>query len=272
MYLLLDIGATNTRIAYTENRDGIAGYKSFKTVPDFNLQKEKVQEICSRLVRDTKPKKIIIAIPGHVHNDGTYTGSPNLRKWEGNSLYDLCGIANVPTQFVNDADAAGLGEALYGAGKDREIVAYLTISTGVGGARVVHGRIDEHAREQEPGWSLVYGYGAKSAENHEYDALELFVSGSALEARFGEKAESIDDPSVWESVIKVLAIGVYNTIRFWSPEILILGGSVMEKIDIRELQRAVKDIQAHLREVPEIKVAALGDMSGLYGAYALART
>src|SRR3989339_806271 len=49
---------------------------------------------------------------------------------------ELEGGFGAPAVIENDAAVVGLGEARYGAGKSYEIVAYLTISTGVGGAKI----------------------------------------------------------------------------------------------------------------------------------------
>lgn len=82
--------------------------------------------------------------------------------------------------LANDADLVGLGEAVYGAGKGYKVVAYFTVSTGVGGARIVNKRIDKGVFSFEPGWQYVYGQGLNSCNRQMYDFLEFFVSGTAL--------------------------------------------------------------------------------------------
>jgi len=73
----------------------------------------------------------------------------------------------------NDASIVGLGEAVSGAGMGEEIVVYITVSTGVGGTRIVSGEIDEHAYGFEPGHELI----------NMQDSLEDLVSGTAVEER-----------------------------------------------------------------------------------------
>ena len=46
----------------------------------------------------------------------------------------------MPAFVDNDANVAGLAEALVGAGKDKSVVYYVTISTGIGGALIVDGK------------------------------------------------------------------------------------------------------------------------------------
>ena len=73
-----------------------------------------------------------------------------------------------------------------------------------------------------------------------------------------------------EEMEKVLAYGLYNTVLHWSPDIIVLGGSMMKKIGI-----PIDTVKKHLREifrimpdVSKIEKATLGDFGGLWGALA----
>jgi glucokinase len=62
--------------------------------------------------------------------------------WENIPLADLVSTEfNAPTLVDNDANAAGLGEALYGAGRGMGSLFYITVSTGVGGGWILDGKI-----------------------------------------------------------------------------------------------------------------------------------
>jgi glucokinase len=50
-------------------------------------------------------------------------------------------IASVPVFIDNDANVAALGEATHGAGKEHEVVLYITLGSGVGGGLVIHQKI-----------------------------------------------------------------------------------------------------------------------------------
>ena len=70
---------------------------------------------------------------------------------------------------------------------------------------------------------------------------------------------------------RVLAYGLNNTIVYWSPDIVVIGGSMMKKIGI-----PIDRVRAHLsgilhiyEELPQVAHSTLGDIGGLYGALAL---
>ncbi len=191
-------------------------------------------------------------------------GSPNLGDWIGKPLKNnLEEQLQVPIYIENDSAIVGLGEAVYGAGKGAEIVAYITVSTGVGGARIVGGRIDNKALGFEPGHQLL--------DYKEAVTLEKLVSGKALEIETGRPPKEITDPQVWEDRARILAVGLHNTIVHWSPHLLVLGGSMITgnpAIPLESVERHLKETLKIFPELPTIKKAELGDFGGLWGALA----
>ena len=172
-------------------------------------------------------------------------------------------IFHAPVFLENDAALAGLGEAVFGAGKGKKIVAYLTISTGVGGCRIVDGKIDENSQGFEPGHQIIFS-------DKNIITLENLVSGTAIEKKYGKKPYEIFDVKIWNNVANNLAYGLHNVAVLWSPDIIILGGSMMKKIGI-----PVERVKFHLSKIlnifpkpPLIKKSKLGDLAGLYGALA----
>src|SRR6185437_2466030 len=82
--------------------------------------------------------------------------APNLVNWINQPLgQSLSDIVSVSVKLENDASLGGLGEATYGSGQGYKIVGYLTIGTGVGGTRIVNGRIDQNALGFEPGHQTI---------------------------------------------------------------------------------------------------------------------
>ena len=150
---------------------------------------------------------------------------------------------------------AGLGEATLGAGKGYSIVAYLTISTGVGGVKIVDGKIDKNVHGFEPGQMMVRD-----------GRLGEFVSGMALEKKYGKKPEDIKNPAVWQEVEKYLAEGLNNIIVDWSPNIIVLGGGIIQSINLENIEKSLKENIDIFKDIPPIKKAELGDLNGLYGA------
>ena len=171
----------------------------------------------------------------------------------------------------NDAALAGLGEAVDGAGKEHEIVAYITVSTGVGGARITNKRIDARVYGFEPGFQIIdAGHGLCAQCVKPY--LNVHISGRGMEKRCGKKPEDISDPAVWDDVAKHLSLGLHNTIVHWSPDIVVLGGSVMKSISMEQVRIYLKETLKVYPEIPLIEPALLDDLGGLHGALHLART
>lgn len=198
-----------------------------------------------------------------------------LPDWSGKPLREtLSEITKAEVYLENDSALVGLGEALKGAGKDFNIVAFLTISSGVGGARIVNRKIEENKSGFEPGrqivdidWSIFPDL--KSLQETEgLGQLEAYISGTSFERRFNKKPSQVLDESVWDQSAWILAIALVNLIAFWSPEIVVLGGGMMGSpgISIDSVRLHLTKISKVLPGVPEIRKAELGDLGGLYGA------
>jgi len=84
-----------------------------------------------------------IGVPGPLNSrTGVVFAPPNLPGWDKVPLRDIFeGHFNIPIFVENDANAAALGEHMFGAGRGSHDMVYLTISTGIGGGVVVDGKI-----------------------------------------------------------------------------------------------------------------------------------
>lgn len=263
MYLLFDIGATNMRIATSHDGMTIADQKTVPTPADFtagmSIFKKCVHELCG----DIPVTAASGGVPGILNAEKSMlTSAPNLETWEDKPLKEeLEKIVNTSVKCENDAALAALGEAVFGAGRGKRIVAYFTVSTGIGGARVVDEKLDESAFGFEPHRQIVDG-------THK---LGYYISGNGIKKRYGIAPEEVDDPAAWEEAAQWLAIGVNNAIAFWSPDIFVLGGALMRhRIDANDVRRRLEAL-GNFPEFPDVVAAQLGDASGLYGALATLR-
>ncbi|MBI3685115.1 ROK family protein [Candidatus Azambacteria bacterium] len=261
------MGATNTRLAVFDGKK-MSAPRFLPTAGEFDEQIAQMRDAAFSFL--PKGKKIAVAaggVPGPLSKDKTtLVNAPNLGGWIGKPLRKkLEEILCAPVRLENDAALAGLGEAVFGAGRGKSIVGYITVSTGVGGARVVNGKIDENAMGFEPGGQII-----RPDANEGNGSLGEYISGAALERRFGKKPEHIADEAVWREAARVLAVGLHNTIVHWSPDIVVLGGSVMlNKIPFDEVVLLLKARMKIFPRLPEIRKATLGDFGGLWGARAL---
>lgn len=234
-----DLKSFSQPLIYPTPQNFDEGVTLFKSLCDQLRSGEKIESVAGGIaaVVDLLEKKILRA--------------PHLKDWEGKQF---------PCDFLqNDAALGALGEAVYGAGKGKEIVAYVTIGTGVGGARVVQGKIDKNSSGFEPGHHILNG--TKS--------FEEMVSGTAVLKRYDKEAYNISDIKIWEELAGWTAIGLYNTALYWSPNILILGGSMMVKepaIPMDKIRAALSELKPVFSSMPLIEKAALGDLAGIWGA------
>lgn len=262
MFLVFDIGGTNMRLAVSHDGKNIEEPKTLETPKDFDEGMSFFKKTALDLSDGEKIKASAGGIAGPL--DGKkemLVSSPNLPGWVKKPLKKTIEkFFDAPVYVENDAAVAGLGEALVGAGRNHAIVAYITVSTGVGGARIVDGKIDKSSQGFEPGNQII---------DMEGTTLEAYISGEALRRKYGKSAENINDPDIWDDVAKKLAIGLNNLSVIWSPDIIVLGGSVMEKISLNTTKVYLKKYLKIFPESPKLELAALGDSGGLYGALSM---
>lgn len=286
--VLLDIGGTKTRVSISQDGKTFVDPMIFSTPKDFRDGVEKisssVQEMFKKLNIEGKPDIATGGIAGILSRDRkTFIEGPNLPGWSGRNIPSLISEAlGCPCFLENDTAVVGLGEYVAGAGKKTdsafheypEIFTYITVSTGVGGVRIVDGRIDRAAFTFEPGHQIIDAGGAlhKGPAGFGTD-LEGYISGHAIEERYGKKAYEITDPALWEELARILAYGLNNTILHWSPDMVAIGGSMMKEIGI-PIDRVRHYLAGMLHvypQLPRIVHATLGDVGGLHGALELSR-
>ncbi len=265
MYLLFDIGGTRTRVAYSADGATIGDHVSFETPAHCAEGVEAIVQAAHSLGAFGNITAASGGVPGILdEKKAGLLSAPHLPAWAGEPFVDLLSTAlGVPVYIENDATLAGLGEAHHGAGRGVGIMEYITVSTGVGGTRIVDGRIDEKALGFEPGKEIL------SFEAGSVHTFEDAVSGTALEKKYGRKPKDIHEPEVWEELSVLLARGLYNTILLWSPDVIVLGGSMITgnpAIPLERTKAHMMDTASVLPRVPDIRKAELGDVGGLWGA------
>src|SRR4029077_13682232 len=55
---------------------------------------------------------------------------------------------------------------------------------------------------------------------------EDFVSGRAIVARYGKRAEEINDQATWKAIVRELKLGFLELIAVMQPDVIVVGGSV----------------------------------------------
>jgi len=272
MFAYFDIGGTKTRVAISLDGQSFGDPVKFDTPEQFDEGVAVIADTILSMTQGTPVEAAGGGIAGPIDRDKTMlVNSPNLPDWVGKPLVQELGARlGCPVYLENDSAIVALGEAHHGAGKGDAIMVYLTVSTGIGGTRIVNGHVDQSAYGFEPGHQYIDFDKSACPECKSADA-EDYLSGTATAHRFGKKAYEVDDPQVWEDLSRWLAYLLNNTIVHWSPNSVVLGGSMI----VGDPAIPVDRVAAHLNEVctiypekPAIKKAQLADMGGLYGAMA----
>lgn len=237
----------------------------FNTEQDFDAQMQKFTDTARELLDGAPALKVAGGLKGvYDHESGRIGKTPGKEGWTWQPFAERVAThLGVKPLVYNDTAIVGIGEAHAGAGVGSERLVYLSVSTGIGGVQIVHGNVVDTVYGFEPGHQIIdYKTG---------DRLEALVGGAALEARSGMKPIDIHDTAVWEREAEILAIGVHNSVLHWSPDRVVLGGSMMKGVGVEgiELDRVVAHIEKYLTifpKRPEFCLAKLGQYGGLYGA------
>jgi predicted NBD/HSP70 family sugar kinase len=267
MLLIFDIGGTHTRLGTSLDGKTLLKTATIPTNLDFPKALEEIKKTVMELTENQKITLVGGGVRALDYSKTKLVNHPYFPMWVGVPLKNKLEEAfDCQVYLENDAALAGLGEAVEGAGKGHQIVAYITVGTGIGGARIVNGKLDLATFGFEPGQQVL------SINNDMYPYynglgyLESFISGTALEKRFKVKPNQLVNPAVWDDVAKYLALGLNNTIVHWSPSIVILGGGMINLIPLEALEFHLKQTLKIYPVMPEIKKNKLGDQAGLIGA------
>lgn len=259
MNIVFDIGGTKMRIAAAEGET----LGQIRKVPTPQDPHEGIN-ILMRIAREIAGNETIGAfagcVSGSVNEAGEISDARNLPSWKGmNIVQVLRDAAGVPVHIVNDAALAGFGEARAGAGRGAAVVMYITVSTGVGGARIADGKIDASG-----------GIGHTPLRGSD---LESLVSGTAVKKKFGIEPKDLESLEERNKLADILAEGLAIIAQKWTPDTIVLGGSMIvgiNPIPIARTEETLRSMLTHYPKVPVLKMAQLGDNGGLIGAAILA--
>jgi glucokinase len=239
-------------------------------------------------------------------NTRTVITSHQIAGWDGFPLADwITDHVGLPAVLGNDADVAGLAEALYGAGKGCSPIFYVTVGTGIGGGLVIDGEIYRGVGRgaAEIGHLRIAGGLGGDVQNLDHRPLEEYASGQGIERyaqrpsgihvmgsrifaggsvlitaqKVAEAAAQGDDYalSVVGVALERLSEAICHVIALLCPRKIVIGGGVSlmgEELFFAPLRRLVAErVFAPFAGLTEIVPAALGEEVVVHGAVALAR-
>jgi fructokinase len=205
--------------------------------------------------------------------------------WANIDLGGAMGDAfQVPVGFDTDVNGAAYGEYCWGAGKGLSSVLYLTVGTGIGGGAVAEGKIVHGLLHPEMGHiriphSLECDPFPGNCPYHN-DCFEGLACGKAMAERWGVPAENLgENHPGWELEAEYIAYALANYTLVLSPQVLILGGGVMQKTSLYpKIRTEFQKVLNGYIQVPQITrdldryivPPGLGNRSGVLGAIGLA--
>lgn len=201
-----------------------------------------------------------------------------------NIVGELKDALNVPVAFDTDVNAAALGEGLWGAGRSRDPLVYITVGTGIGGGLLcggvpVHGLLHPEFGHMYLPHDLMADPFPGACPFHG-DCLEGLAAGPALQKRWGQRGEMLaPDHPAWKLEAHYLALALSNLIFTVAPQIIILGGGVTDQPGLLDMIRGETEelLKAYIRS-PWLKPGledyivrpGLGRRAGVLGSIALA--
>jgi len=234
---------------------------------------------------------------------GTVRRSHHVAGWAGVPLVERFEQAlGLPTVLENDANAAALAEALFGAGRGCDPVLYVNVGTGIGGGLIIGGRLHRgaHFNAAEIG-HLVLVPDGPLCPCGKHGCLEALASGDAIGRRARElqaagalkgsalaEVANLTGRAVGEYASRgdAAAVGIIEeaggclgwalalAANLLDPEIIVVGGGVAALGDVylqparSRYRQLAMDLVADVPIVP----AALGYDAGVIGAAAVAMT
>jgi glucokinase len=300
----IDIGGTKTSVAIAEPHESVVARETFSTwsdAPAAEAIKEAVATLSFLANRNGGHLAAIgIGCAGPINfASGTLLIPPNLPpSWHHFPIRSFVEKeSGLPVVLENDANAAAVGEHLYGAGRGFTDLVYLTISTGIGGGIIADNRLAH--RLGEAGHIAVQPDGDLCPCGVR-GCFEAMCAGPAI-ARRARKYLASGEPSqmremvsnleevtaktvvdalkmkdelaraVWRETIEFMAIGIGSIMALLAPQAVILGGGVAAGAGELLLQPLREEIKQRLKIIPPALVmqAGLGTDSVLYGALAL---
>lgn len=243
-----------------------------------------------------------IGIPGMVDKEnGVILCAENLKVYNYELGKRIKEMTSKPCALANDASAAALGEALFGAGSKYKNSVMVTLGTGVGGGIIIDGRLFEGNKGAgaEIGHTVILHGGEKCACGRR-GCFEQYASASALiretkkamlahrdsllwqigspDAVNGKSAFDFKDTDkyakeVVDNYIEMLACGLASLANVFRPEVIILGGGICaqgENLLVPLRKRFNEELfAADFGPGVDIIVAERGNDAGCLGAAAL---
>lgn len=313
IYIGVDLGGTNIAIGLVDENGKILVKGSTPTllergpepiINDMGTLSLKLLKENGYTVDDVKA--IGVGVPGVTDPDtGIIAFCTNLGWHNVNLRAILSKIIDKPIYIDNDANVAGLAEAVAGASKGMANSIFITLGTGVGGGVIIGGKVYSGTHhvgseighmtinfegrkctcgnlgcwEQYSSATALIRMGREAVQEHP-DSMILSLAGgdaSKIEAKTVMDAAKAGDRialAVFDKYVEYISVGLVMLINAFDPEIFCIGGGVSKAGEflLKPLREKVKT-GVYCKELPyaDIVLAQLGNDAGIIGAAMLGK-
>ena len=242
----IDIGGTGMKGGVVDTRTGNLVGERFRiptpqpATPEAcaTVVREIVDELQGRELAPAPDSAIGIDFPAVVKNGVTLSAANVDESWIGADLEGIMSAAldGRKVYALNDADAAGLAEAIYGQGRDKPgLIAVITLGTGIGSALIINGQL---------------------VPNTELGHLE--IDGHDAETQASARARETHELS-WKKYGKRLRRYFTHVEMLFTPDLFIIGGGISKNPE-KFLPYFEEDVRT------PIVMAELRNNAGIVGA------
>ncbi len=289
----IDIGGTGTKFGIVDRNGNILFSSEISTRNHSHVEgfiNELFDNLYPLIVKaggTGRIKGIGLGVPNGNFYTGTIEYAPNL-PWKGiiplaKLMEDKFGL---PVNLTNDANAAAIGEMMYGAAQGMKDFIMITLGTGVGSGIVANGKLiyGHDGFAGELGHTIIIPDGRLHEGTGKFGSLESYASATgvkltAIEMLAGSTEESLlrsvpkenlDSKAVYDAAIqgdklakevfeftgKILGLALANFVMFSSPEAIILFGGLTKSGDLI-LKPTREHMEKNLIQVFQNKVKIL---------------
>lgn len=238
----IDFGGSGIKGAPVDTKRGKLLDKRYRIETPSPASPEDVSTVIKEIVNYFKWNGPLgVAFPTVVQNGIIKTAANIDKSWIGVNASELIkSKTNLPTYVVNDADAAGMAEMKFGAGKDRlGSVLMVTVGTGIGTVLFTRGKLVTNTE-----LGHIYLKSGIDAEEYASDAVR--------------KKENLD----WKEWAQRFDVYLHEMHRLFWPELIIIGGGISKKPE---------NFISYITVDTEIVMAQSKNEAGIIGAAVAAR-